>query len=71
MVGVSVAGRAHVAGKVGASEAAARELGIGKPIELLVRKSGQVAIRTRKRRYLPCLDDARPMTTERGDENGS
>ena len=25
----------------------------------------------RKRRYLPCLDDARPMTTERGDENGS
>ena len=38
VVGVSVAGRAHVAGKAGASEVttARDELGIGKPIELLV-----------------------------------
>src|SRR5262245_60430648 len=39
-----VAGRAHVPGKVGATEAAARELGIRKPVELLVQGRSLVVV---------------------------
>ena len=69
---VPVAGAQDVPGEVGAIEAAARELGIGKPTELLVHGRRIVVVgagpepgasRARKRRYRPCLDDARPMTT--------
>src|SRR5436190_22206812 len=44
VVSVSIACREHVAGKVGTTEAAARKLGIGKPIELLVQGCSLVII---------------------------